>query len=264
MAQNRAQPTTDDAGLRLWRWLRWAAAVAAVGMLTAGGVWVWGWLSDPHTLPIRSVRVEGAFVHLKTAELEHALAGKVAGGFFNVDIGAIQQVLRRQPWVDQVAVRRVWPDALQIRVTEQKPLARWGDKGMVNERGEWFDAPQDASVAKLPEFDGPDGLQEMLTARYREVETMLAPLGLNVTRLQLSERRAWRMTLNDGLELRLGRDGVERRLQRFVEVYPGVLKQQLARIAAVDLRYTNGFAVQWKPDASKGASGATGESKRDV
>ena len=93
---------------------------------------------------------------------------------------------------------------------------------------------------------------------------MLAPLGLNVTRLQLSERRAWRMTLNDGLELRLGRDGVERRLQRFVEVYPGVLKQQLARIAAVDLRYTNGFAVQWKPDASKGASGATGESKRDV
>ncbi len=264
MAQTRAKSANADAGLNLRRWLRWSAVAVTAGALIAGGVWLRLWLTDPHTLPIRSVRVEGAFRHLNTAELEHALAGKVVGGFFNVNIDAIQQVLRQQPWVDHVAVRRVWPDALQIRVTEQVPLARWGDKGMVNEHGQWFGATQDASVAKLPEFDGPDGLQEVVTARYREVEAMLAPLGLNVARLQLSERRAWRMTLDNGLQLRLGRQGIERRLRRFVEVYPSVLKQQLARIAAVDLRYTNGFAVQWKPDAPKGAPGATGESKRDV
>ena len=31
------------------------------------------------------------------------------------------------PWVADISIRRVWPDKLNMVVTERVPLARWGD-----------------------------------------------------------------------------------------------------------------------------------------
>ena len=56
--------------------------------------------------------------------------------------------------------------------------------------------------------------------------------------------RAWRMKLDNGLELELGRDEVGPRLDRFVAIWRQELSRLPYRMEYVDLRYPNGFAVK--------------------
>ena len=74
------------------------------------------------------------------------------------------------------------------------------------------------------------------------------PIALKVAELELSERRAWRVTLADGAVLILGRHFVGERLERFARAWPTALEPNWTRVASLDLRYTNGFAV--RPRAS--------------
>jgi len=61
-------------------------------------------------------------------------------------------------------------------------------------------------------------------------------------------------SLDNGMALMLGRqEKSHERLLRFVRSYNRVLAARAEQIEQVDLRYTNGFAVRWKPagDESK-------------
>lgn len=246
----------------LRQWLvfsaRLAGGVVVVVVLAFGVRWVMERLHDPRTLPIRSVQIEGSFRHLSAVQLQHVIAGHAVGGFFSIDIGAIHALLMRQAWVNTVAVRRIWPDTLRIRVTEQVPVLRWDAHGFINVHGQWFDAPQGKSTAQLPELSGPDRLRGAMLDRYGKFNQALKKLGVHVAELRVTDRRAWRVTLSNGVELRLGRGNVERRLARFVRVYPTVKAQRPQRIAAVDLRYTNGLAVRWQPDLPATKPSVTG------
>ena len=109
-----------------------------------------------------------------------------------------------------------------------------------------------------PRLAGPDGHETALIRSYREADALLKPAGLQLTQLTQDERRAWRLVTANGLEIRLGRDLFPERLQRFVNLYPYLLADLSGRIAAVDLRYTHGFAVRWlSPAAGSGATLAT-------
>lgn len=229
-----------------WRWI--AGAIASVLLVVATGVSV-RWLIDPHNLPIRSVQIAGQFRHLTSEQLQAAVANTVRGGFFTVDVAAVMRAARTLPWVDVASVRRVWPDTLRLEVVEQVPLARWAEHDLLNRRGERFTPAADTLPTGLPELQGPAGLEAATTASYYEMSKALAPDGLKITRLIQDERRSWHVTLDNGIELRLGRDDAYPRLLRFVRLYPKVLASRATEIATIDLRYTNGFAVAWNHQA---------------
>lgn len=261
----RAKRPKGKRGSRSVDWrsgLHFAEGALFGAVLVAVGVVGMRWAGDAGSLPIRNVKVEGAFRHLDAAELKRTVAAHVGGGFFAVDIDAIRRAVARRPWVDQVWVRRVWPDTLHIRVREHVALARWGERGLVSERGVWFDAPQEPFTRELPVLSGPEGLQAVLAGRFLALRDSLAPLGLRPVRIQVTERRAWRIRLDNGIEVRLGRGDVDELMERFVALYPRVLAEAAPRVETVDLRYTNGFAVRWKPQAPQpgGADGATNAS----
>lgn len=223
------------------------ALLAALLGLSAWGVTV---LRDPATLPLKTVRVEGAFTHVSKQELQQAVTDAVSGGFLTVNVAAIRAAAQRLPWVRDASVRRVWPDALRVNVTEQIPVANWGGQGLVNADGEIFTPPAASFPPNLPELRGPQGSAPAVLAQYRAMDKTLAPLGLRIARLELDERRAWRATLDNGMELMLGRADAYARLLRFAQVYHGLLAAQAPRVARVDLRYSNGLAVRWKTVAS--------------
>jgi cell division protein FtsQ len=203
-------------------------------------------LLDPRTLPIRHVRVNGEFLHLSPASLQEAASDVVRGGFFNVNVEAVRAALLREPWVREVTVRRVWPDALSVHVTEQVPAARWGDAGLLNGDAEPFAPEPDTWPSGLPRLLGPPGAESALLEEYRYMSAALAGPGLKVAQVDLSERRSWSLTLDGGPKIVLGRRDARSRFDRFSMALPGHLLDALPRIAVVDLRYTNGFAVRWK------------------
>ena len=95
----------------------------------------------------------------------------------------------------------------------------------------------------LPRFRGPEGSAGQMVREYPGIVHALAPLATAVTELRLSARGAWNVDLDSGLTLALGRGDLEPRLQRFVAAWPTLVAQGV-EARRIDLRYTNGFAVQ--------------------
>ena len=75
---------------------------------------------------------------------------------------------------------------------------------------------------------------------------MFRSVGLGIRELSLSERRAWRVVLSDGLVLDMGRNDVEPRLSRFISLLPKIRRDDARQLVHADLRYTNGFALVWQ------------------
>lgn len=247
------QPTQSARPL----WLARLPLVLGSLALVAMSVGVVAWLSNPQHLPLRTVRVAGTLEHVTPAEIRNAVAPYAKQGFLGIDIAAVRGALEQVPWIYSAQVTRSWPDALLVTVQEQKVLARWGAGGLVNVEGEVF-LPQQPFVAPaLPLLQGPPGTSVMLATHYADLQRALAPLAMKITQVTMDDRRAWSLTLADGVQLMLGRSDHAARLARFVLAYPQVLQPRIATVARVDLRYTNGFAVQWR-DHSAEQSGQAG------
>lgn len=217
------------------------AAVMIMAIMVAGA----SYLLQPETLPIKQVRIEGEFRQLSQTDLQAIVQAHLHGGLFSVNVAAVRDAVRAEPWVREVWVQRVWPDTLQVSIREQVAVARWGDTGFIGQDGDYFQPAAARMSAQLPLLIGPDGAQAQMAAKLELAQELLVPLGLQLERLEVSERRAWSFTTATGLEVILGRDDFEQRLQRFVDLVPRSLGDRLGEAAYVDMRYTNGFAVRF-------------------
>ena len=222
------------------------SALLPLGLMTAllgvGGAW----LLDETTLPVRHVRVEGDFKHLSTVALQERAGEVVRGGFFNVNVETIKEVLLEEPWIHSVSVKRVWPDSITVTIHEQIAVARWNDSGLLNAGGDLF-TPQPSTLPDgLPRLRGPEDTHDQVLGFYQRLGEVMPP-SLTVSELSLSDRRAWRIGFTGGPQVYLGRMDIATRVRRFARYVPAALAGYAGHIESVDMRYTNGFAVQWKP-----------------
>jgi len=227
------------------------ALLALIGLLMVGAWQLKNYLMTSSILPIEEIHLLGEFKYLDAGVLKKTVTQHINGNFFAVNVDAIHHAVQQLAWVAMVRVDRIWPNALQIYVVEQIPVAVWRDKALVNQRGDVFLAENHQAVMGLPMLSGPQGTSHMLVERYLDFSEILLSVGLLVNRLQLDARQAWSMTLDNGIEVILGRDNVLQRLSRFLRVYEHepVMRSQL--IERVDLRYTNGFALRWEKTVSQ-------------
>jgi len=196
-------------------------------------------------LPITSIKIEGEFTFLKKQQLHNRTMSIASGGFFDVDLSAIRKTLVEMPWVEEVSIRRQWPDKLLVRVIEKKPVGFWGKKGMISTKGEFF-VPEHMPEFELPHLFGPQGQHKNMLQKLARMQAWLLATGLRIVNVELNARRSWTLTMRSGLELRLGRNQIQERLNRFVSVYDETLKIDKRAIKYIDMRYTNGFSVAWK------------------
>lgn len=234
------------------RWLRSLALLLALSAVVVAMVLLGRWLMEPDTLPLTRVRVITPLQSVARDELREVLLPHAEAGFLALDMNAAREALETLPWVRKASLRRRWPDTLEVEVEEHQALALWNRSEVVNTYGELFESAR--RPEGLPQFFGPKGSESKLVASYHDMQRMLEPLTLQVRTLRLSERRAWSLELDNGLELLLGRDDEVARLLRFVRVYPQVLRSQAQGIEWVDLRYTNGFAIRWRAGFAPGAA----------
>jgi len=209
-------------------------------------------------LPVAKVEVRGELAFMNKAEIRSIVEDNISGGFFTVDLNHVREIVSQQAWVENVSLRRLWPDALEVFVEERKPIAFWNDDGYISENGHVFKPETIDKKLNLPELDGPDGqhnnVWKFMNVLYKEMSL----LNYTVTSLALDERRAWQLKIeknvgvsdeeiSSGINVRLGRFDTEKRLRRFVRVLPELAsKKEFAdnKINVIDMRYPNGFAVQ--------------------
>jgi cell division protein FtsQ len=208
--------------------------------------------------PVQRVLVEGAFQRVSPPQIETAVARVARGGLTSVDLDAVRAEVRRIPWVDGVIVQRQWPDALRVSITEQVAAARWNDTGLLNTRGHLFLRNARFVPPELPLLEGPAGSEGAVAQVYLDAQGPLLEAGLRLTGVRLDERGAWELAISDGIRVRLGRQAVNERLERFIALASPMVAKRLAEISYVDMRYTNGFSVGWN-DARSSLAIATTE-----
>lgn len=234
-------------GALLQQHFRSITGVLLLGLLGVTLVLGVQWMQNPYRFPLRVVKVDGEIRHLDRQHLQTVVAPFVLGGFFTVDVATICREVENLPWVEKARVARTWPDGLNVTISEQEPVARWGEGGFLNPRGEPFFPLSSEAVPDLPALAGPSGHEPAVLDKYRQITRILEPLGLRVTGVRLDERRAWHVQTADGMRLELGHAYIWQRLQRFVRVWPVVLAGRVDMAQRVDLRYSNGFSVYWQP-----------------
>ena len=205
---------------------------------------------------ITQVAVTGSFQRVTPVEVEQAVKARVRDtGLVSVDLGAVRRAVEQLPWVDSATVERQWPRALNIRVTEQVPAARWGANGLLNTRGELFISEARHIPPELPRLSGPRGTETEVARRYLAAQGQLIEAGMRLTAVRLDARGAWEFDLDNGITVRLGRRQVDERLQRFVTTGVGQIAAHASDIGYIDMRYTNGFAIGWRQGGQRVASG---------
>ncbi len=191
--------------------------------------------------PLRTVELTAAPQRVSLEQLEKVVREQISGNFFTVDLERTRQAFEQLPWVRKVSVRRKFPWGLEVDLEEHVALAHWNGKGLVNTHGEVFSAQTEQM---LPAFIGQPDTSALVTQMYTDLRVALQPMQQQIAQISLSPRYAWQVKLDGGMVLELGREDVQRRLARFVMVYPYSLAALARPVSHVDLRYSNGFAAR--------------------
>ncbi|MBC7860656.1 MAG: FtsQ-type POTRA domain-containing protein [Burkholderiaceae bacterium] len=229
-----------------------ANALLALVLLACAGGGLW-WLAQQPMFALRTVRVEtldqAELRHVNHLTLRNGTLGKIKGNFFTANLDSVRQAFESVPWVRRAAVRREWPDQLIVALEEHEAMGTWGEDGrLLSVKGDVFTAnlAEAEEDHALPELSGPNGSEKEVLARFAELRDWFAPLKLVPQALELSERYAWTVKLDNGMSVALGREQsrntLAERVARLAGIYPQ-LTQRLDKIDTIDMRYQNGLAL---------------------
>ena len=235
---------------QLRRWVNRGLLVTGVGLVSAGLYQGGTHLSAQQ---IERLTVIGDVQHIDIEAIQSRLAPRVAAGFLATDLTDLRYELESLPWVYRANTRRRWPAEIEVTLTEQRPLARWGEGGYLNHEGEVFAATPDPLYQDLPLLIGPDGAEVSLMRRYQALAGLLEPTGLQISELSLDPLGQVAVRFDSGLSLLLGAKDISHRVKRFKRLWEEELPAQA--VAKVDLRYEYGAAVTFS-DAELAMQGA--------
>lgn len=242
-SRNQARRKQQAQGFS-WRWSSryiWPA-IAGIGALLLVMLMPRG-----EFLPTQKIRISGQFSELDKAEVQQQLRPHLGKGFFAVNIERIQAEVLSQPWVSSVSIHRVWPNELSVRIVEKKAYARWDDDHLLSRAGDVF-AADTSGFASLPLIQGYAGQSKAVLQRFRQTRQRLAGHGLGIVEYREDSKGALTLKLDSGLAVSLGSDELQRKMDQLMAVYDLHIRNRTAFIEHIDFRYSNGFAVAWKPE----------------
>ena len=214
------------------------------------------WVTQRPYFVLKGITVGGDVGRTSVATIRANVAQRLMGNFFTIDLQSAQAAFETVPWVRRAALRRVWPNRLEVRLQEHHVVALWSQDGdiqpdkLVNTYGEVFEVNLgDIEDEKLPLLAGPQGSSRHMLAMLQRLTTALDPMTSPVDKLLLSSRGSWRAVLANGVSLELGRgseDAVVARAEQFVATLPDVIKRFDRPLAYADLRHREGYVVKLK------------------
>ena len=215
-------------------------------------------LFRPGRFTIERIHIHGNSARVDAQTVERTAWLALIGNYFTADLEEIENALVHLPGVYQAAVRRHWPDTLEISITEAGAIALWyATDGSALESRDYVNLPPDSNITLQPVLRSPTADRHTVIDAFLDLVSSLALLDLEVKKLSIDEAGDWVVVLQSAslqipveLEIVAGRGNPVRKVDQFVAVFDSVLQDRLPDIERVDMRYDSGFAVQWRAGGS--------------
>lgn len=198
--------------------------------------------------PIASITLKGEFNYVSQGKVETLVRGMIGSSFIGENISDIKQSLEGMPWIDSVDLVRQWPDTLEVVVREQAPIARWGENGFVNVRGEIIIVDNSNSLSRFSTLTGQEKDAGLIMQQYSLLASTLQSYNMSIDVLEKNHRGVWRLQLKNGWKIIIGRSDVYKKVQRLTHLLDIKKLNAQMKIESIDLRYQNGLAINWIED----------------
>ncbi len=235
--------------------------LATVLLLSLLALYVADRLYHPEKFQFQEIEVKGALHHVDKHQIEAIVEKYLDGNYFSVSLHRLEQQIKTLPWVFSASLRRQWPSTLIVEVTEIQPVALWGHEKWLHYSGELVDRQRQNTRLPLPKLDGRPTRKREIWQRFEKWSKLFASNGLSLDALRLDDRELWYLDLSRGVlamddgqheqnkshfvsVIVEGQDA-EDRIKRFIEALNLGLDAQFFAMKTVDLRYPNGFAIDW-------------------
>jgi cell division protein FtsQ len=179
-----------------------------------------------------------------------------------LDADAARMRLLANPWIADAAVLKLYPDRLQITITERQAFALWqkdGRVGVIASDGTVLEPFVEDRYVRLPLVVGRGAEREAksfltILDRYPDIRSQLR------ASIMVADRR-WNLRLKNGVDVRLPESNVEQALDRLVALDRD--KKILSRdILAIDLRLPDRVTVRLSDAAAAAREEALKDKKK--
>lgn len=168
-----------------------------------------------------------------------------------LDVEGARQRLKTNPWIADATVLKLYPDHLQIGITEREAFALWQKDGrvaVIASDGTVLEPYAAPALLRLPLVVGKGAgakAKDFLALLDRHSEMR----GLVRASILVGERR-WNLRLRNGIDVRLPETGIEAALEQLIALDRD--KKLLSRdIVAIDLRLRDRVTVRLSEAAAQ-------------
>ncbi|QCU90624.1 cell division protein FtsQ/DivIB [Thiomicrorhabdus sediminis] len=209
--------------------------VAAVWLLLAK--------QSPFYKPVSHYELLTPLHQVSDVELSDAVSPYLGESFWQLPLQKIQASIVRLDWVHSAQIRRKWPDLLYISISEQQPVARWGESGLINRHGEVFFPRSIAGFENLVRLQGRLDQSEKVLTEFMQTRQWFAGLDLVIAEMRFSVDNVWQIQLLGGAVIKVDELNYANKIERFIKAYPQLSAEMRNSAQTYDLRYSNGFIV---------------------
>jgi cell division protein FtsQ len=192
---------------------------------------------------VANIRLLGEVNYVNLQEIDALLRPLLGQELISLDLKDVEGSLKGHEWINAAIVQRKWPDTLLVQVIEEAPVAQWQAGGFINAAGKIFNRESRLRLDNLVIFKGSEGTETEMLGLYKRLVASMRNLGLRFTRIERDAIGAYRVEINDGLEVVLGRRQISRRIKRLAHALHALNKLDIARLSRIDMRYGRGMAV---------------------
>jgi cell division protein FtsQ len=194
---------------------------------------------------IDNIELDAEFKRVNSEQIRVAVASYPERSFFKVKVNDIRENIMHIPWVQQVTIKKKWPNSIIIKVIEHKAVAVWNDNKLLNEKGEVFKVDSIDDLAALPSISGNDGNSQQIWDKYIRFNDIVKSTGFDIDTTKVSSRGGWSLYLSNGININLGSQKMDAKLVRLTDTWTKLLNKNKQLPHYIDLRYTNGYVVKW-------------------
>lgn len=236
-----------------------SAAAAALALLTASGAYG-AYLGGHYPAIVQTITAHSGFAvdqvritgHSETSEIDVIEKLELDGwtSLVGLDAESARARIQELPWVKKASVRKIYPDALEVKIEELVPFAIWqhGSRLTIVERSGEPIAPFSGNRhAALPLVIGMGAQKkaEEFIGRLKKYPGLASRVKGYI---RVAERR-WDLRLENGVTVKLPETGEDAAIADLLEMdrKSALLSRD---IAAVDLRLPDRLVVQLTPEAA--------------